>query len=155
MYLKKLNRNFYKLQKHQFSRMEQMKAFIEIEDKIKINIEGSKDDIMDIIQYLQMKEETIKQYNETYERGINGNTITSTLIKLVENGFFDTEKDFKGVRKKLEELEIHRPSSTIHPVLTSMILKNYLVRYRGRDGFWRFIKTENYNKTKLQEEKNE
>ena len=118
-----------------------MKTKIETKEGLKIVVEGTLEDIKNLIEYLNYAEE--KRKSKKNLARVTGISITNELIKMVQKGFFDKPKIFKEISHHLINKGIKVASTTLHPVLSHIILKNKLKRKRNKEGLWEYKKWKN------------
>ena len=136
-----------------------VKANIETASGAKIVIEGSSEEVSDIIDDLQnrekrreerlefirrMRKRTTKEYREKRNAPVHKSrtSITDVLIKLIKEGFFDNPKRFREISNRLEREGIFIPSSTVHPVLSRLVAHGKLKREKGEEDFWEYAKND-------------
>ena len=132
------------------------KAIIETKSGLKISIDGNSSDITDIIEDLQSREKRREERMEMFRRMrerekeirekrnsiVHGTSasITDLLKKTIKEGFFDKPKIFRDVIDHLEKQGIRVPSSTLHPLLSRLVVMSELKRNRREDNLWEYVK---------------
>jgi len=122
-----------------------------------IRIEGAKEEVSEIIEYIFTKEkqrderlEFIKKMRRHREKDIKEKrnnithgtrtSITEVLTKFIREGFFDEPKKFREVSHKLSRIGLIIPSSTLHPLLSRLVITNKLTRKKDEDDLWEYVK---------------
>ena len=136
------------------------KANIETKSGLKINIEGTSADITEIIEDLQHREkqreeriEHMKLFRKRREESLNkmekkernklahGETsVTDVLRRLLNGGFFDKPQKFREVAHKLRRIGLMIPPSTLHPLLSRLVISDKLTRKKGENDLWEYVK---------------
>ena len=116
-----------------------IKTNIKTREGLKIIAEGNLEDIKNLITYLNNAEKKIKfRKNLTRITGIN---LTSELIKIIKEGFFNKPKIFREISYHLITKKIKVAQTTLHPVLARIILKGKLKRKKNKEGLWEYKKS--------------
>jgi hypothetical protein len=136
------------------------RANIETKNGMKITLEGEASDIAEIIEELQDREgrmegrmERIKLFRKEREEKLSkvereernrlahGETsFTGILRNLIDEGFFDKPRKFREVLERLRRIGIRPPSSTLHPLLSRLVATDKLIRKKGDDDLWEYVK---------------
>ncbi len=134
-----------------------VKAIMNTENGTEIIIEGSKEEVSEIIEYvltrekrrserlefiMKMRERREKELKEKRNKFVHGTrtSITEVLTNLIKEGFFDKSKKFREVRNCLEKEGLIIPSSTVHPILSRLVIHGKLKRAKGEDDLWEYVK---------------
>ena len=137
-----------------------VKANIETSSGLKISIEGASSDIIEIIEDLQHREkrreervEHMKLFRKRREEGLSNiekkernelahgeTSVTDILRRLLVEGFFDKPKKFREVSHRLRDIGVRSPSSTLHPLLSRLVITDKLTRKKGEDDLWEYVK---------------
>lgn len=106
------------------------KANIETPSGTKIVIEGSSDEISDIISVVRKKEamHPVKASKNTKKE--KSTSATDLISNLREEGFFDKPQGLLEVKKALEEQAHIYPITTLSPLLIRLVRKKILRRLR-------------------------
>ncbi|TRZ64625.1 MAG: hypothetical protein D4Q79_01165 [Spirochaetia bacterium] len=67
--------------------------------------------------------------------GLRGN-----IYELIEDGFFDEPKTISELQKKLKDRGIKRPTTTLMPSLTFLVVKRILDRDKPEKGLYKYFK---------------
>jgi hypothetical protein len=125
-------------------------ANIETTSGTKVTVEGSKEDVLFLLNEVEDREahraerrERSAILNERRREGINLNK-TSVLRNLLEQGFFDVPKKIRETGLMLKEMNISIPSSTLHPLLLRLVAFGELKRAINEEGVFEYSKV---NKT--------
>jgi len=132
-----------------------VKANLEL-GKLKIQIEGTSEEVSEILEEVKEMEERKKAreermklwkerrdkfMSERNERVHNSKkSLTETITQLIKNGYFDESKTAREVLIRLEKVGVHVPSTTLHPILARFVMKDTLKRERNKSEVWEYKK---------------
>ena len=103
---------------------------------LKITAKGDLEEIKNLIISLKGMEEK-REYKKNLAR-VTGISVTDELIKIIQKGFFNKPKTFRDISNNLEMKGIKVVSTTLHPVLSRLIVKNKLKRSKNKEGLWEY-----------------
>lgn len=123
---------------------------------MKVILEGESKEVADTIGEFETKEKKAEErrsfFGRMMEKGSGEHgvitkkmanhklSLTNFLLKFIDEGFFNQKRRIGEVMKKFGDEEIYPPTSTIHPLLGRMVLKDKLKREKNEDGIWEYSK---------------
>lgn len=124
---------------------------------MKISIEGSSEELAELLSDIERRERRFEERKEYLDRMrdrhmkrreerntlVHGNKdlkLTDVLEEFIKNDFFDKGRPIREIMMNLEREGISAPSSTIHPLLARLVTKKKLNRERGDSGNWEYKK---------------
>jgi len=118
-------------------------ANIETKAGTKITIDGTSEEISEIIGVIQRKEEgrRIKDPSTIESRREKGASLTDLILEIREEGYFDKPQGLVEVKKILEEKGHIYPVTTLSGALLFQARKRILRRMKDGDGRrWVYVK---------------
>lgn len=105
------------------------KAQITTPDGIRINIEGTPEEITAVLQ--DLKRRGSEQIEQRRTKAKPGRVLLVDLIaSLIDGGFFKKARDLAGIKAALAEMGHHYPVTTLSPVMLRLVRKRTLSRIR-------------------------
>lgn len=119
--------------------MEKTKALIHTRSGTKIQIEGSPQEVKEVIRYIEADE---RKKEELSTRRIKGKFSTTGAIRdLVNEGFFDVERNFNDITREIaKEYGFIVESTSLSPILIKLVDKAELTRRINNQGEWIYSK---------------
>jgi hypothetical protein len=138
-----------------------VKAEFTTKSGMKVTLEGDASEISRVIDDFESKDKRLeerrlfleklreREFTKRHERNkaVHNHVpsqvkLTDVLMSFVKEGFFNEERRIGEVMARLEKDGIYPPTSTVHPLLARLVLKNKLKRNKGQDEVWKYIKSE-------------
>lgn len=120
------------------------KAKIVTKSGTKILIEGSVEEVREIISTVNNKEDfgsknDLIAIHEKPRRSQKSHTATDLILTLRESGYFDKPRNLVEIKHSLEEQGMIYPITTIAPVLLKQVRKRNLGRIK-KEKKWCYVK---------------
>lgn len=127
-----------------------------ISGELKISVEGTSEEIKEILEgvgrienrknermermermerWREYKNKRDHKKNNIIHRELN---LTNILMKIAESDYFSEPKTAREVLFRLEHDGNHIPSTTLHPILARLVMKGILKREHNDSGIWAY-----------------
>lgn len=108
------------------------KALIKTKNGLKIEVEGTPEEIAKIVSDVKQKTEIMKRTKQKV-------TATAVIRKLEEDGFFDKSRNLSEIKEKLAEHGLIYPITSLPSILLPLIRRRELGRTKtGKK--WGYVK---------------
>lgn len=122
-------------------------ATIETSAGTKINVEGTAEEVSEILKLYQQKEakhETSMRTSEfkkfTKQTSRATPTVSDTIKEIVDAGFFDTPKGLAELKATLEQQGRFIPITSLSSYALDLTKKKILRRNKDDNGLWKYSK---------------
>ncbi|MCX6777702.1 MAG: hypothetical protein NT157_02345 [Candidatus Micrarchaeota archaeon] len=120
------------------------KANIETQAGTKISVEGTSEEVAEIVAYMKNKELggkniSVQPSDESTRKGKRSDSLGAQLMQLKFEGFFDTPRRIVDVEKELKRKAYHYPLPSISTTLIRQVKKGTLGRIKEHNK-WSYVK---------------
>jgi hypothetical protein len=114
------------------------KATITTDKGVKVVVEGSEEEVRNIVRQLGGKAKRGKAANSERKSGRRLPSATDAILELKEEGFFDKPKGLADIKDKLASQGMIYPMTSLSGVVLGLVRRRLLGRVK-EDGRWCYV----------------